>query len=312
MPNLRIDNILPSGVAHTIDTDGDLRLQHGGLVTRFLFDKVEMCDLETFKTQIAPNIRKDDGNLYVVRNSVEGAASFILGDRCFTYHLTNMEEVRLDALLEKIKPEESQELFVVTPNMTYPLVRYIRRPHSLTVIAKIPTSQRIYRQALDSEGDRVEAFSYYPPPCWMRFDMTLSGALNSANIAVVTEPAMEAKDTVLRAWPLANADSYTGCICFGDSYALGEPVKDINLGYTVSQLVEKFFNSNHNYDLIPNALPTAMADSRIEIMLPVSAEASQRHKNVLKALSTMQTPEGWRNFNWNVMPRINTQTFIHA
>ena len=116
-----IDSTIPVGVTHLIERSGEVCQQHGGVVTAVQYDSLEEMPLEKFLTEVVPTLKDRKESLTIIKDTVHAYMYRILNDNVAIYHVQNVEDVFIDAFMEKLANERP---FSIEPNLTYPLVKY--------------------------------------------------------------------------------------------------------------------------------------------------------------------------------------------
>lgn len=296
---INVDDTFPCGTALLVDTPNKTFLQHGGVCTRIVFDKVEQLDLAEFLRTEVPRLNKQLNKLTVIRNAAGGCYMVMLGDQVLRYSIKDVAEVPLDDFLVELQNNSEQ---IIAPNIPYPLVCQLigRERDSITVL--LPPTKRCYKYQSPS-WDKPELFDIYTPPLWFRVSCSKAGGLLEICVAVALEQCANYRDTQLYSWPLGNVFPQGG-VCMGTVTARGtNPAKAPTLRSVLGQALDMFFNSTFNDDLVDTrncedvlkSFYTCGNKDRYEKLLQT---CSERGAHTLRVLCILSDPGGWRTLRY--------------
>lgn len=263
-----IDSTMPVGMTHLLERNHEIYQQHGGVVTGVRYDTLEEMSLDTFLKDVVPTIKDRKEKLCLIKDSVRQNIYRILDDNVAIFHYTNIEDVFLDAFMERLANEQP---LAVTLNLTYPLIYYATgRDGDKRICVSIPEKQFTYHTVRNG----VSPFVAWHPPLWLYMRMTAANVPTDVKIGVVLDRTDDAKDTTVYHLPLPNCGSSFG-ICFGSTHLTNPGGGALTEAAAIELTYQRLFNSEFNHDLTSNSeedeydrlcntLPTA-AEFRAEL-----------------------------------------------
>ena len=316
---IELDDITPASFSHLIERHDDVLLQHGGVVTRMYFDKVELMDLDAFLQQEVPKLKRQQQELTIIRDSVSKSVSLITGDQVIKYHLTNMEECFADELAKLIKVDEVKTFI---PDIHYPLIGYVDKADYKAITVLIENKSFMYRTKMFGGDQKEFATRVHLPPIWLAVRINRAGTVLGARIAAVPEKALRTEDTVLYRLPLPNIH-VNGELCLGtaavkDAFAHVEQPTD---GMIIQVVVDQIFNSLWNYDLIDRDLAVVMNDAykkarvinRDDFDSFISyAAGNQAVAMQIRIVGILTDPNGWKLLKYSRMSRNGREDLMTA
>ena len=239
-----IDSTIPVGVTHLIDRSGEVCQQHGGVVTAVQYDALEEMPLEKFLTEVVPTLKDRKESLTVIKDTVHSYMYRILNDNVAIYHVQNVEDVFIDAFMEKLSNERP---FSITPNLTYPLVKYAtnRNGEKLICVA-IPERQFTYHTV----SNCYEPFVAWHPPMWFYVKLSPANIPTGVKIGVVLDRCDDVAKTDVFHLPFPNI-YHNGNVCFGSTHFTNpNPNKALTEAAAIELTYQRIFNSEFNSDLL--------------------------------------------------------------
>ena len=296
-----------TGTALDVTTPHNLFHEHGGVVTKLLYDKLERMDLATFLSTEVPALQKQSDDVFVIRNSVAGAVSFIIGDCVLKYHVQNVEECPLQTMVKYM--EDIDERCLV-PDIHYPIIAYKNSKGMTTVTIALPPCTRLYT----NEDFEVENLKIYTPPMWAKIRFMETGTLadNGFAVAVVPDKTVRPLESTLYHWPLGNSQpprtaGYEGVACFGHT-RLNLPPHDGKLtnGQIVQASLDRFFNSHFNDHLLQplpaqehERLEKLVDENECRVKIPKGEMNEWGVPDAVLMLSMLTIPNGWMQLKFN-------------
>ena len=239
-----IDSTIPVGLTHLIDRQGEIFQQHGGVVTAVQFDTLEEMPLERFLNEVVPTLKDRKDSLAIIKDTVHSMMYRILNDNVAIYHVQKVEDVFIDAFMEKLANERP---FSITPNLTYPLVKYATNKSGERLICVyIPEKQFTYR----TMENIVDPFVIWHPPLWFYVKLSPANIPTGVRIGVVIDRAEDPDRTEVYHLPFPNIYQ-NGNICFGGTHFNNpNPDKALTEAASIELTYQRIFNSAFNHDLV--------------------------------------------------------------
>ena len=312
---LSLDGTTPAAAGMLVEKQHELILQQGGYASLMPYDHVEFMDLEHFMQYEVPKLRdelKTGESLRILRSLNNDYMLVMFRDSVIKYHLTDMVEVPMKVFAEKLKDNNNEIRLVF--DIPYRLVSYIKQPKQYSVIVYIPSQRVVYNTEL---GWKKIAFPVYMPPVWFKVDMSLAYHVLEAGVAVALNQASDITKTELRHWPLPNVFP-GGSICFGSSTLQSEQGVTPSMGIAVKRIVDQFFNSNWNLDLLDPAIQCIEELGQLYEKLPKIKELEDilpnliesRPNYVLYVLRLFADPMGYMRYPWSHREPLDTVKFM--
>lgn len=237
-----IDSTMPIGITHLLERNHEIYQQHGGVVTGVRYDTLEEMSLDMFLKDVVPTLKDRKEKLCIIKDSVRQNIYRILDDNVAIFHYTNIEDVFLDAFMERLANEQPLS---VTLNLTYPLIYYATgREGDKRICVQIPEKQFTYHTMRNS----VHPFVAWHPPLWLYLRMTAANVPTNVKVGVVLDRADDAKDTTVYHLPLPNCSTSFG-ICFGSTHLTNPSGAALTEAAAIELTYQRLFNSEFNHDL---------------------------------------------------------------
>lgn len=289
---INVDDTFPCDTAFLAESREQACLQHGGVCTRFTFNKVEQMDLAEFLRAEVPKLSKQLDKLTVIRNATGGCYMVMLGDQVLRYSLKDVVEVPMDALLECY---DAKKKGVLAPGIPFPLVCQCTGDNAdkCTVLLPAAKHRYIYRP------QDYPPFEIYTPPLWFSVRYTKAGGLLGIGVAVLLEPEVDMTKAKLYRWPLSNVHP-SGAVCMGQVTTSQQLADNPSVRDMLNFALELFFNSENNDDLINNqqgnAVDELFATSKNrKKFIDMSKGKPNEH---LKRLCILSEPDGWMRLKY--------------
>ena len=239
-----IDSTMPVGITHLIDRDGEICQQHGGVVTSVQFDSMEEMSLDKFLNDVVPTLKDRKDSLTIIRDTVHSSIYRILNDNVVIYHINNVEDVFIDAFMEKLANERP---FSIAPNLTYPLVKYATtRNGEKLICVSIPEKQFTYR----TMENVLDPFVVWHPPMWFYVKLSPANIPTGVRIGVVLDRVEDPDRAEVFHLPLPNIYQ-NGNVCFGSTHFNNpNPDRALTEAAAIELTYQRIFNSAFNHDLV--------------------------------------------------------------
>ena len=312
---LQIDEFDPSAQVGTVDGKEAFWLRHGGVCTRLNWSAVERMEIADFLKKEVPQLGKEKDDLYVVRNSVGGSVTFIIGDCVLKYRITDMEETDLDTMTRYLTVDEE----AWNSSLPYPVVAFAKGKSGVKMTMAVEAKRRTVRIHYGRDESKVDSFDIWTPPLWFKVSMSLSGALNKASLAVAPERAVPWYTTKLKQWPLSHSGVH-GDLCLGNSVFEEQP-QDMP-GFTPYERTlwftyMRFFGARWNHDMFhPNVLNSGeLVDSRSMEYAAWNAAhpASGTWRDMTDVLYMLRNQDGWQRIKYSKLSCCENATeFVNA
>lgn len=305
---ISVDDTFPCDTAFLAESRNRACLQHGGVCTRFTFDKVEQMDLAEFLRTEVPKLTKQTDKLTVIRDAAGGCYMVMLGDQVIRYNLRDVVEVPMDALLECCDTAKEQ---VYTPGIPFPLVCQAIGSNCDRITVMLPAAKRRFQYLPSEKSSWKETFDIYTPPLWFGVRTSKAAGLLEVRVAVVLDQEMSIERAQLYRWPLSNVFD-SGSVCMG-SVSVSSPFGSVGrsgANDVLGAALDMFFNSENNNDLSSDCFDSDNLDSVFsncankQKFIDMMAGKDSATKSMLKRLCVMSEPDGWRLLKYK--PLCNT------
>ena len=237
-----IDSTVPVGTAHLIERSSSLIHQHGGVATEFTFDSVEEMSLDTFIEQVVPTLRQRKDFLGIIKDMNKEQMVRILADNVALYHVTGMQDVFYDAMIEKLM---SDQQITLTPNMQFPLIQWRVEQSGMKVITvEIPPAEF----AMHHDAFK-KAHVIWHPRLWLKMRLTVQNVPEAWRLRAVEQHPQDLEHDHVCFAPFPNVYD-SGDICWGSTMYNRPGNGALTENAAVLLTLDRFFGSNFNYDLI--------------------------------------------------------------
>lgn len=295
---INVDDTFPCDTAFLAESRNRACLQHGGVCTRFTFDKVEQMDLAEFLRAEVPKLTKQLDKLTVIRDAAGGCYMTMLGDQVIRYNLRDVVEVPMDALLECCDAKKNE---VYTPRISFPLVCQETGSNADSVTVLLPAAKRRFQYRPPMKVSWKETFDIYTPPLWFRVRYSKAKGLLGIRVAVALDQSVDIDSAQLHLWPLSNV-SNDGSVCMGHVRASTAcaTAENAKVNDVLGRALDMFFNSENNNDLSRDCIKSDNLDSVFsrcankQKFIELMEHKDSDTKSMLQRLCIMSQPDGWR------------------
>ena len=300
---LEIDTTTPTASAILVDRRESMFLQHGGAVTRAVFDEVNAMSVDDFIKHEVPKIAEahKTEDLVVLRDRATQQLSLLYGDQVLQYKIKHLDDCGLTEFVRELKQNEP---FSFISDIPYPLVGFVETETDRKITVSLPSERHHFSWLYNSRGEHFET-DIYLPPMWFNVTLNRANALRYIKVAVVTETSKDIQKTKLKCLPLPNIQPGIGAVCLGNTQITTQVTSDNpTYGEIICLLIAQVFDSQYNEDLL-YGMNSAIANDAYNSMpkLPefenlVDKVRASTSKVVAKVLRVLQNPSGWMRLDY--------------
>lgn len=296
-----IDSTIPAGITHLIERESSLFHQHGGVATEVVFDSLEEMSLDDFIEKVVPTLKERKDMLTILKDTTREQLVRILADNVAMYHITGIQDVFYDAMLERLL---SDQQVTITPNLQYPLIMWrVEQSGEKVIVVEVPETQ--FEMQHDSWPK--ERFLIWHPRLWLKMRLTVQNVPCAWRIRAMPVHPNDLEKEKVCGLPFPNVFD-SGDICWGSTHFTRSGDTALSVNDAVCLTLNRFFGSSFNYDLIDRqdtlnmanlykALPTV--EKYAKMLKDLDSSGSKAH--IVRLFRCFQEKENLLRFKYHPM-----------
>lgn len=238
-----IDSTIPAGLMHLIERKSSLFHQHGGVATEVAFDSLEEMSLDDFIEKVVPTLKQKKNTFAILKDSTRDQLVRILADNVAIYHMTGIQDVFYDAMIEKLM---SDQQITIMPNLQFPLILWrVEQSGEKVVCVEIPEAQ--FEMAHYKWRER---FLIWHPRLWLKMRLTVQNVPCAFRLRAMPFHPQNLDNDRVYSVPFPNVYE-SGDICWGNTrFTRSKDDAALTVNDAILLTLNRFFGSTFNFDLL--------------------------------------------------------------